>query len=121
MRKLFQGGVGLALTALTLSFPLRALAQRSNVDDLNVTTQGIKVKDTDLDINNLVGLVANVMAIVAGAIAVIFLIYSGIVYITAGGNAEQATKARQGIINSLIGIAIIVFAYAIFRFVVKSL
>ena len=120
MRKLFQGGVGLALTSLTFSFPLRALAG-SNTDDLNVTTQGIKGKDTDLDINQLVGTVANVMAIVAGAIAVIFLIYSGIVYITAGGNAEQATKARQGIINSLIGIAIIVFAYAIFRFVVKSL
>ena len=60
-------------------------------------------------INRVVGWVL----ILAGVIAVIYLIYGGLLYITAAGDAEKATKGRTALINAIIGIIIIALAYLI--------
>lgn len=56
-----------------------------------------------------------VLAVVA-VLAFVYLIISGVNYITAGGDAEKATKARNGILNAIIGIVVIVLAFFILRF-----
>ncbi|MDP3992679.1 MAG: hypothetical protein Q8Q05_00450 [bacterium] len=56
-----------------------------------------------------------VLAIVA-IIAFVYLIISGVNYITAGGDAEKATKARTGILNAIIGIVVVVLSYFILTF-----
>lgn len=61
--------------------------------------------------------IASVMLILAGAIAVIYLIYGGILYITASGDAEKATKGRTAVINAIIGIIIILLALVIVTWV----
>ena len=53
----------------------------------------------------------------AGIIAVIYLIYGGILYNTAGGDAEKATKGRTALVNAIIGIVIIALAIMIVRWV----
>lgn len=53
------------------------------------------------------------LLIIAGAVAVIYLIYGGLLYITAGGDAEKATKGRTALINAIIGIVIIALAFVI--------
>lgn len=63
----------------------------------------------------VVSSVIDIILMVAGALAVIYLIYSGILYITAAGNPDAAKKGQQGIINAIIGIVIIVAAYFIIR------
>lgn len=68
----------------------------------------------------LVGLL-NVFLWVAGLLAVIYLVYGGVLYITAGGDAEKATKGRTALINAVIGVIIIMLALVIMRFVVNSL
>ncbi len=73
------------------------------------------------DLSGLVTKVSNWVFVIAGVLAFFYLLYSGILYITASGNAEQAKKAQQGILNAIIGIVIIVFAYAIVRAVVGQL
>jgi hypothetical protein len=55
----------------------------------------------------------------AGALAVIYLIYGGILYITAGGDAEKATKGRTALVNAIIGIIIIALAMVIVKWVVS--
>ncbi len=55
----------------------------------------------------------------AGAIAVIYLIYGGILYITASGDAEKATKGRTAVINAIIGIVIILLAVLIVTWVTR--
>lgn len=71
---------------------------------------GVAVSLTQI-ITNIV----NVILLVAGALAVIYLIYSGILYITAAGNPDSAKKGQQGVINAIIGIVIIALAYVIVR------
>lgn len=73
--------------------------------------------DTNTNVS-LPGVVSNVIDIilfVAAALAIIYLIYSGILYITAAGNPDAAKKGQQGIINAVIGIVIIVLAFVIAR------
>ena len=76
---------------------------------------GIISKDstTTTSLNVLFGNVTNLIALVAGMIAFIYLVYSGILYLTAAGNPDSAKKGQQGIINAIIGIIIIVAAWAI--------
>jgi len=52
-----------------------------------------------------------------GAIAVIYLVYGGILYITAGGDAEKATKGRTAVVNAIIGIVIILVALVLVTWV----
>ncbi|MEK9155843.1 MAG: hypothetical protein AAB360_00880 [Patescibacteria group bacterium] len=59
------------------------------------------------------GAITSVVLPIAGAIAVIYLIYSGILYLTAAGNPDAAKKGQQGVVNAIIGIIIIVLAYVI--------
>ena len=47
------------------------------------------------------------------AIAVIFLIWSGIQYITARGNQDQLKKARQNIINIILAIVLVLSIYTL--------
>lgn len=55
----------------------------------------------------------------SGILAVIYLVYGGILYITAGGDAEKATKGRTALINAIIGIVIIALAFVIVQWVGK--
>jgi hypothetical protein len=67
------------------------------------------------DLTKLVSNVVDIMLFVAGALAIIYLIYSGILYITAAGNPDAAKKGQQGILNAVIGLVIIVLAFFIAR------
>jgi len=52
---------------------------------------------------------------VAGILAVLMLIASGLKYITSNGDDEQASQAKEGIKWSLAGIGVILFAYVIIK------
>ena len=72
------------------------------------------------DLTDILLTVINWFLFVAGFLAVIYLIYSGILYVTAGGDTEKATKGRTTIINAVIGIVIILAALLIIRAVQRS-
>ncbi len=55
-----------------------------------------------------------------GLVAVAFLIYAGILMVTAGGNDEQVTKARKIIMYAVVGIVIILLSYTIVTFVSQA-
>ncbi|MBU1130887.1 hypothetical protein KJ840_02030 [Patescibacteria group bacterium] len=56
------------------------------------------------------------IAMALGLVGLLFLgltIYSGIQWMTAGGNEEQVAKARKKIINAAIGLGVVILAYVI--------
>ena len=71
-----------------------------------ITNQNITLAD-------LVDTAITYILYIAGALAVIYLLYAGILYITAGGDEAKATKARTGIVNAVIGVIIIILAFVI--------
>jgi bacteriorhodopsin len=66
-------------------------------------------------LQDLAAKIANIFLLLAGFIAFVYLIYAGILYITAGGNADQAQRAQRAFINVIIGIVIITLSYVVIR------
>ena len=62
--------------------------------------------------------IIDILLIVSGAIAVLFVVIGGFWYMTAQGNEEQAKKGRKTVVNAIIGIIIIILAYVIVNVVV---
>jgi len=72
-------------------------------------------------IPQMVGQIVRLLLSFVGAIFFIFIIASGIQWLTAGGNEEKVTKARTRITNATIGLAITVGAYFITWFISATL
>ncbi len=53
----------------------------------------------------------------AGGIALVVLAYASLRYVLSRGNAEETTKARNTIIDALIGLAIIIGSFGIISFI----
>lgn len=69
-------------------------------------------------------IVGNIINAVLGILGVIFLglvVYGGYLWMTARGDAEQVTKAKDTIERAAIGLVIMLAAYAISNFVVDKL
>lgn len=54
---------------------------------------------------------------VAGIVAVISIIVSGVMYVTSAGSPERASSALERIINSLVGLAIVLLAASVVAFI----
>lgn len=115
--KALIGIAALAAILGILAFIDPALAQ---TDDLaSVGTSAGYSSDTDL-----MEIIGRIISIVLGSLGVIFLIllvYSGWVWMTAGGDAERVKKAQRILINATIGIIVVVMAYAITTFIIGAL
>ena len=64
--------------------------------------------------------IVNVILGFLGIIAVIIIIIGGFKYMTGGGAEEKNTEARNLIISGIIGLAIVLSAYAIANFVIAQ-
>ena len=58
--------------------------------------------------------------LLVAVVAVLFLVFYGFQYITAGGDPEKAKKARSGIINAIIGIIVVALAFTIVHFAINT-
>ena len=71
--------------------------------------------------DGLLAKIANIVSYIAGAAAVILIIVSGIRYITAGGDSQTISSAKNTLIGALVGLVIIFLARALITFVVTQL
>lgn len=70
-------------------------------------------KDLPTAIGNLVGVVLSFL----GIIFLVLTIYGGFLWMTAHGNEEQVKKARNIVVSAVIGLVVILSAYAITYFI----
>jgi len=64
--------------------------------------------------------ISQIIQIVLSFLGVLFLglmIYAGFMWITAAGNGQKADKAKEIVIESAIGLIIVIVAYAITSFI----
>ncbi|MDD4901577.1 MAG: pilin [Patescibacteria group bacterium] len=73
------------------------------------------------DILSLAITVSNWILASVGAIALLFFVYGGFVFILSGGNEERVKEGKQILINSIIGLAIVFTSYIIIRFAAQLL
>lgn len=109
--------VAMTITAITAPLHVFAISSGDLDNDLiPIIIPKDNTTGTDILTNSAVTII-NLILLIAGILAVIYLIYSGILYITAGGDTGKAEKGRTGIVNAIIGLVIISAAYLLVRFV----
>lgn len=59
----------------------------------------------------------NMAYFIAGALAVVMIITAGLTYVTSSGDSAKVAKAKNTILYSIIGIAVIIFAFAVTTFI----
>lgn len=83
------------------------------------------IKDTtklgQKDVRQTVAEIINVALGLLGTIAVVIILAGGFQWMTAGGNEEKVGGAKKLIISGVIGLAIIMSAFAISKFVINEL
>jgi len=109
MKKKILGGL---LTLAVLAVPAVAAAQVST-GNYGVTF-GLGTADLESTVVNIIQWVLGFL----GLIAVIFILYGGFVWMTASGNEEKVSKAKKVITAAVIGLIVVLLAWAIVIFVV---
>jgi len=117
----FAIGVMAALFfGVLLGAPMHSTSAQSNVD---FGTEKIN-QTTNLGTAGLIETVTQIINVglgLLGIVAVVIILWGGFKWMTAGGNEEQVSQARQIIFQGIIGLAIILSAWAITQFVISSL
>jgi amino acid transporter len=90
---------------------------------LNKTAEGAgyETGDGGSQLDSIIGLNIKYTLTFLGVIFLILMIYGGYLWMTAQGNEEQVTKAKNLISAAVIGLIIVVAAYAISYFVISKL
>lgn len=76
---------------------------------------------TDRTLEDTIGQIINVILGFLGIIFLVLVIYAGFLWMTAGGNSDKVDKAKSILIQAVIGLVILLAAYAITSFVVTQL
>ncbi len=72
-------------------------------------------------VQQLAGNVAAVILGISGSIALLMFVIGGFLYIFSGGNQERVSRATKILTTSVIGIALILGAGVIIKFVLQAL
>jgi hypothetical protein len=116
MKTGLKAAIILGLLALVL-LPQVAGAVSLDLGISYVTATGLGTKDVRTTIASII----NVMLGLLGVVAVVIILIGGFKWMTAMGNTENVDKAKKLIFQGIIGLVIILSAYAIANFVITSL
>ena len=126
-KTLFKKAVVLAMALFVLT-PVMAFSLPALADDLNPwgsdelkdnvqTTTGLGERDP----RDIAASVIRVILGFLGIVAVIIILLGGFKWMTAGGNEDKVGEAKKLITAGIIGLVIIIAAFAIATFVLNSL
>ncbi len=119
-KKIFFSVIAIILVSLTA---LPSLAQETGMSKVNDQT-GAFFEQTGLAITQPGDLVSSIIKIALSLLGIIFLgltFYAGYLWMTANGNEDQVSKAKDTLKTAIIGLVIIVAAYSITYFVFRAL
>jgi len=72
-------------------------------------------------LGDTVGRIIDFILWLAGALIVIYLIYGGIIYITAAGSEDKIKVGKAAVINAIIGLVVVFLALMISAWVRRAL
>ena len=82
---------------------------------------GYKTETNASTVNTIIGTVIQAFLGILGVIFLILMIYAGYTWMTAHGDEQKVTKAKETITAAIIGLVIVIGAYALAFFVISKL
>lgn len=103
--------------------PLSVFAARPTAGDAlnNVGTTAQKAGVEQADVSTIIGNGVKGALQLVGIFFFVLMVYGGFIWMTARGNEDKVTKAKDTIWAAIIGVAVTVAAYALTLFVGKIL
>ena len=101
-----------------MALPLIASAQSTELDlGVNDAAEiGLGNSDLKTTINSIIRLILSFL----GILAVVIILWGGFIWMTAMGDDGKVDKAKQLILAGIVGVVIILSAYAIASFVINA-
>lgn len=124
MKKISKHLVSLAILSFLVLpvFALPTLAQGDDPFGMNSVNTGLNnTLAYNTDPREVIGRIINLALSFLGVIAVGIILIGGFKWMTAGGNEEKTTEAKQLLGAGVIGLVIILASWAIATFVIGSL
>lgn len=118
-----------SLLAFTLLMPVTAFAASSTGGSSGEACSAISSispnggtcdKSSGPSVNKLIKTAINLLSLVAGVIAIIMLIVSGLKYITSQGDSNSISSAKNSLLYAIIGLVVVVFAQILVKFVLSK-
>ncbi len=100
-----------------LSFFIINNALAINLGDLNPL--GLDPRSETMQV--LIGNVIKSLLTVVGSVALLFVVYGGMILLTSHGNQEPVTKGKKILIWAIIGFALVIGSYMTVDFVIKGI
>ncbi|PIP60457.1 hypothetical protein COX00_03160 [Candidatus Uhrbacteria bacterium CG22_combo_CG10-13_8_21_14_all_47_17] len=119
--KKFVGFVATLTIAAGTALPAVTFAQGLTANDLGVNAISNNIKLGSGDVRQTAANIINVALGFLGIIAVVIVLVGGFKYMISGGNEEKTSEAKNLIVSGIIGLAIILSAWAITSFVIGQL
>lgn len=104
-----------------VAFPMITMAQDNNLFGLNEVSNGLGNTLSNSDPRAAVGRIINVVLGFLGVIAVGIILLGGFKWMTGGGNEDKVGEAKKLLGAGVIGLVIILSAWAIATFVINQL
>ena len=117
------GGVLLATVATTVLQSQSVFAQGTVENGISGGASTAKGNNQPEKLEGQEGIfkkVTDVLLFLAGAVAVIVLIIGGIRYVISSGDSGQVQSAKNTILYAVVGLVVVIMAYAIVNFVINQ-
>lgn len=111
--------------SIFLFVTIPALAQNSAAEQIQ---EGLKATGEEsgagystIPIEELIGQLIQVILGIVGVLFLVLTVYAGFLWMTAAGEGKRVQTAKDILRNSLIGLVVIIAAYALTTFIVDAL
>jgi len=114
----------LSIATIILCLPKLSLAQVNPPDDQNFGLDNLENAGVNLgkrDVYETTSGIINIVLGLLGILATVIVLVGGFKWMTSGGNRDTVDEAKKLLSAGIIGLVIILSAYAIARFVITSL
>ncbi|OQA37052.1 MAG: hypothetical protein BWY53_00136 [Parcubacteria group bacterium ADurb.Bin326] len=120
IKKLFAGAMVAGIMALFV-LPLAVNTVSAQEDIWGELQTNMAAEGNDASLADIIAGIIRVIMGVLGVIVVLIILWGGFIWMTAGGVPDKVDKAKKMIYSGIIGLIVILAAYAIASFVMSSL
>lgn len=92
--------------------------QGANLSD---SASGCTAENGATRIEEVIGIIVNILTVIVGIAAVFMIIINGFRFITSNGDSGSIANARNGVIYAIVGLVVVALAQVIVRFVSSKL
>lgn len=113
------GLVGYLINSVNAEEPPKGLKDATKNITETADKSGYNISNKEIE--PIIGTIIKSLLSFLGVIFFILTLYGGFLWMTSRGNADQVGKAKDIIITAIIGLAVVLFAYAITYLVVSAI